>query len=94
MRAVNKRERYIAYTLNILGLRVFQRNCELIAKQNGEWVSIGSPAELPIQVSVRPGGAESDPLLLTIQQYHSKYPGTDLLDVVEGRRSFEVALER
>src|SRR4051794_40734229 len=67
MRVVNREERSISYTLNMLGLRVFDGMCELIARQGNDWVSIGSAKKLPVDLSVK-ARQESDPLLLTVSQ--------------------------
>jgi len=90
MRVVNREERYISYTLNILGLRVFDGMCELIARQGNEWVSIGSAKKLPVDLSVE-AGQESNPLLLTVSQYSQAFPGSDLVPVLQGQRKFEQA---
>jgi hypothetical protein len=91
MRVVNRKRRYISYTLNILGLRVFEGMCELIARNGDEWVSIGSAKKLPLDFSTE-NGQESDPFLLTVSQYSQAFPGSDLIPVLQGERKFEQAL--
>lgn len=91
MRVVNREERHISYTLNILGLRVFEDVCELIARRGDEWVSIGSAKQLPLDLSTE-AGLESDPLLLTVSQYSAAFPGSDLVAILQGERQFEQAL--
>ena len=48
---MNKQKAYIAYTLNILGIRVFNGWCQLIARHGEEWVEIGVRRMLPIDLS-------------------------------------------
>lgn len=90
MRVVNRDKRYITYTLNILGLRVFEGVCELVARDGNDWVSIGNTKPLPIRMSDHNDSA--DPLLLTISQYTATFPDSDLVPVLEGRRSVDQAL--
>lgn len=92
MRAVNRTEGYITYTLNILGLQVFEGSCRLLAKHAGAWVAIGDIRALPLHVPKEVDDT-ADPLLLTIHQYSSTFPSSDLRDLVEGRLPFANALE-
>ena len=48
MRVINQEIRCVSYMLNILGLRVFEGRCELIAKHGDQWVPIGNARELPL----------------------------------------------
>jgi hypothetical protein len=91
MRVVNQQKRCISYTLNILGLRVFEGQCELIAKHGGQWVAIGNVKKLPLNVDMHPDN-QSDPLLLTVSQYSVTFPDSDLLPLLQGTRSLEQAL--
>lgn len=75
--------------LNILGLRVFEGRCELIAKHGDQWVAIGNARELPLDAHA---DQHSDPLLLTVSQYDVTFPDTDLLPLLQGKRSIEQAL--
>ena len=92
MRSVNKQKAYIAYTLNILGIRVFNGWCQLIARHGEEWVEIGVRRMLPIDLSEGVHGTSSDPVVLTILQYHSACPHDGLMDLVQGKKSFSEAL--
>jgi hypothetical protein len=91
MRVINQEKRCVSYMLNILGLRVFEGRCELIAKHGDEWVAIGNARELPLDESVR-ADQHSDPFLLTVSQYDVTFPDSDLLPLLQGKRSIEQAL--
>ena len=88
MRSVDKQKRYIAYTLNILGIRVSCGWCQLIARHGEEWVEIGVQRMLPLDFSPVANEINSDPVLLTIMQYQSECPDDGLLDLVQGKKSF------
>jgi hypothetical protein len=92
MRSVDTKKRYIAYTLNILGIRVFSGWCQLIARHGEEWVEIGVQRMLPLDLSAAANGINSDPVLLTIMQYQSECPEDGLLDLVQGKKSLSDVL--
>jgi hypothetical protein len=92
MRSVDTQKGYVAYTLNILGIRVFSGSCQLIAKHGEEWFEIGVQRMLPLDFSAAANGINSDPVLLTIMQYHSECPQDDLMDLVQGKKSFSEIL--
>ena len=91
MRVINQEQRCVSYMLNILGLRVFEGRCELIAKHRDQWVAIGNARELPLDEHMD-ADQHSDPLLLTVSQYDVTFPDTDLLPLLQGKRSIEQAL--
>jgi hypothetical protein len=96
MKVVNRNERWIDYRLNILGIRVWESACQLIAKGAGEWSTIGPRWDLPVQVPQTPEelkAAVSDTVRLTAYQYVSEKPGSDLADLLARRRDFEAALQ-
>jgi hypothetical protein len=92
MRITNAEKSFIGYRLNILGVRVYSGYCQLIARVGDDWATIGSPRNLPVVVPTDPHLAGSDPLLLTAFQYEQEKPGSDLLDVLAGRKDFHSAL--
>jgi hypothetical protein len=92
MRSVNKQKGYIAYTLNILGIKVFSGWCQLIARHGEDWVEIGVRRMLPLDLSEATESDSSDPVVLTIMQYHSACPHDGLMDVVQGKKNFSEAL--
>jgi hypothetical protein len=92
MRFVDRREGYIAYTLNILGIKVFSGSCQLIARHGDDWVEIGVQRMLPLDLSDATANGTSDPVVLTIMQYHSVCPHDGLMDVVQGKKNFSEAL--
>lgn len=95
MRVANRSERWIGYRLNQLGIRVWQNACQLVARNGNEWITLGPPRTLPIQV---PRSAEelkaagSDPLRLTAYQYLTELPGSDLEELLATRKDFDTAM--
>jgi hypothetical protein len=95
MKVVNRRERWIGFRLNILGIRVWENTCQLVAISRGQWDTLGPRWDLPVQVPVTPEdlkAAASDTLRLTAYQYVNQNPGTDLADLLALRKDFEVAM--
>ena len=92
MRVPNRREQCIGYRLNIVGVRVFRTYCQLVAKSGEQWVTIGQPRNLPIELPRQVADIGDDPLLLAAYQYDSERPGTDLRDVLAQRKNFDEAL--
>ena len=50
MKVVNRRERWIGFRLNILGIRVWEDSCQLVAVNRGQWDTLGPSWDLPVQV--------------------------------------------
>ena len=95
MKVVNRNEGSIDYRLNILGIRVWENSCQLIAKGAGEWSTIGPRWDLPLHVPRNPQelkDAAADTLRLTAYQYATEHKGSDLADVLARRKDFEAAL--
>lgn len=96
MKVVNRRERWIGFRLNILGIRIWEDGCcQLVAKNESRWVTLGPRRDLPLQV---PGTAAelkeaaSDPLRLTAYQYVAEHQGTDLAELLAKKKTFDSAL--
>lgn len=91
----NLAARTIDYRLNILDVRVWEHSCQLIARSGREWGTIGPLWDLPVHV---PSDAEelkaaaAEPLRLTACQYCAEYPGSDLAEVLSGRKDFAATL--
>jgi hypothetical protein len=94
VRVVNKQLQCIGYRLNLLGVRVYRHHAQLVARSGGEWVTIGPPRELPIEVPSAVTELGLDTLLLTASQYSQENPGTDLTDVLSLRKDFDAAIRR
>ena len=95
MRVVDIPARAIDYRLNILGVRVWEKECQLIAKSNDEWSTIGPRWDLPVEIPNDATGlktAAGDTCRLTAYQYNMERPGSDLSDVLAQRKDFSVAL--
>jgi hypothetical protein len=92
MRSVNKQKGYVAYTLNILGIKVFSDWCQLIARHGNDWVEIGVRRMLPLDLSEATKDGSTDPVVLTIMQYHSVCPHDGLMDVVQGKKNINEVL--
>jgi hypothetical protein len=87
---------FIDYRLNILGIRVWEHSCQLIARSGSEWSTIGPRWDLPVHI---PKNAEelkaaaAEPLRLTAYQYCAECPGSDLDEVLGEMKHFAAALE-
>ena len=96
MKVVDTAGRWIGYRLNILGIRVFEDSCQLVAIGRGNWETLGPRWDLPIHVPETPEElklAASDTLRLTAFQYVMANPGSDLGDVLAKRKDFESAMQ-
>jgi hypothetical protein len=95
MKVVNREERWIGFRLHILGIRVWEDACQLVAKNGDQWVTLGPPRELPVKV---PSTAEelkeaaADPLRLTAYQYVCENEGTDLPELLAKNKKFDSAM--
>ena len=86
--------RCIDYRLNILGIRVGDNYCQLIAKCYGAWTPFGPRRSLPVKIPATPAelqDAASDVLRMTAYQYQAERPKSDLAAVLSQTRSFEAA---
>jgi hypothetical protein len=95
IRIVDRETQQIDYHLNLLGVRVWRRACQLIARSDGKWASIGPERSLPIDIphdELSLQAAASDTLRLTAWQYEQEHPGTDIRAVLSGKKSFDTAL--
>lgn len=93
MRVTNRTERYISYRLNILGIRVWEDRCHLVARdRTGHWQPLGSAKRLPIALPHSPEDIGGDTLLLTAYQYDLEQPGSDLRAVLSKKKDFQQAL--
>jgi hypothetical protein len=95
MRVVDRVGRVIDYRLNILGIRVWENACQLIARSGGEWSALGPRWDLPVHVPRNADelkDAVADTLRLTAYQYNAERPGSDLVEVLSKARNFESAL--
>ena len=90
-------KRHIDYCLNILGIRVWEASCQLIAKGDGEWASIGPKWDLPVHIPRTKDelrDSATDTLRITAWQYELEHRGTDIREVLSQDMPFSVALER
>jgi hypothetical protein len=95
MKVVNRRERWIGFRLNILGIRVWEDSCQLVAVNQGHWVTLGPRWNLPVHVpetTEELKAAVFDTLRLTAYQYVNQNPGTDLADLLSCRKGLETAM--
>ena len=86
---------YIDYRLNLLGLRVTQTECQLIARGDGHWEPMGPKWTLPVEFPSGPETvktASTDTVRLTAWQYDREYPASDLRRVLAQTTTFEAAL--
>jgi hypothetical protein len=96
MKVVNLTERWIGYRLNILGIRVWKEDCQLVAKTSGDrWETIGPRRTLPVHI---PQNVEqfkdlgADSLQITAYQYAGLPKNSDLVEVLSQQKDFEAAL--
>ncbi len=94
-RFVNVAEGFIDYRLNILGIRVNDATCQLIARQGEEWQALGAPRPLPVTVPslARAAAGGFDELHLTACQFLTEYPQSDLAAVLSRSANFLDALK-
>jgi hypothetical protein len=96
VRVVNSSDRWIGHRLNILGIRVWQDACQLVARNDKDWITLGPQRDLPLQVpcdAEELRAAASDALLLTAYQYMTEHPESDLAELLAKRKDFETALQ-
>ena len=93
LRYANQGGGFVDYHLNLLGVRVFEDACQLVARSEQGWVSIGPKCDLPIEI---PKDTQeligTDSLKLTAWQYAQEHPCSDIREVLSRRKSFELAL--
>lgn len=96
MKVVNLAERWIGYRLNILGIRVWKENCQLVAKISGDrWETIGPRRTLPVHIPQNVEqfkDAATDSLRITAYQYAAFPNKSDLVEVLSQQKDFEAAL--
>jgi hypothetical protein len=96
MKVRNNSAGFIGYRLNILGIRVWENACQLVAKTPQGWTTLGGKRSLPIQIPRTADelqAASNDPLLLQAYQYESAFPASDLRDVLAKKKAFQSACE-
>ncbi len=94
-RFADKKLNHIDYCLELLGIRVWEKSCQLIAKGRGERGSLGPRWDLPAEVQRDPKGLKTDgseTLRFTAWQCTEKHPGTDIAEVLSQRKEFSLAL--
>ena len=92
---INKEEGWIGHRLNILGVRVWGDKCQLVAKTDREWMTLGPPRRLPIEVPRNADDltrAAHDPLLITAYQYMAEYPHSALAALLSKTKDFDTVL--
>src|SRR5205807_4301028 len=75
----------VDYRMNLLGIRVSNGTAQLIAKDRGDWTTLGPVHYLPLQVpssALELRAASNDTLLLTAYQYQTEHPDSDLREVL------------
>jgi hypothetical protein len=96
MKVVNRAERWIGYRLNILGIRVWERDCQLVAKTRcDKWETIGACRTLPVYIPrtvEELKTAACDSLRMTAYQYVTSQEEADLAEVLRQQKNFDVAL--
>jgi hypothetical protein len=91
----NKEEGWIGHRLNRIGIRVWRDKCQLVAKPEGDWVTIGPTRSLPLHVPKNAAELDSiahDPLLLTAYQLIADNPDSDLAALLSQQIDFDSVL--
>ena len=94
-RVANIAARSIDYRLRQLGVRVKERDCQLISFTRDKWVTLGPILELPVslpQAMDELTSASTDSIQATAHQYMKECPGSDLADVLAKKLDFDAAL--
>jgi hypothetical protein len=97
VKVVHRSERWIGYRLNILGIRVSEIGCQLVAKSGERWVTLGPRHDLPLHVPQNTEelkAAAADTLRLTAYQYMNEHKESDLADLLAQRKDFEAAMQQ
>jgi hypothetical protein len=95
MRVADRTAGTIDYRLNLLGVRVFEHCCQLIARAGEEWTVLGPSWDLPLHI---PRNAEElkaaalDTLRMTAYQYNTERPGSDLAEVLNRSKPFSAVM--
>jgi hypothetical protein len=92
---ISKEEGWIGHRLNILGIRVWNDKCQLVAKVGEDWITLGPSRSLPLEVPADQDeliNVASDPLLLTAYQYIAENPDCDLAALLSKKKDFDIAL--
>jgi hypothetical protein len=76
---------WVGYRLNILGIRVSKKECQLVARSGSTWETIGAGRSLPVQIPQNVEqlkDAATDSLRMTAQQYVTSQNESDLREVL------------
>lgn len=95
MVVIDRKEKWIGHRLNILGVRVADDHCQLVAKAGKDWITMGITRALPIRVPVTAEellSAANDPLLITAYQYMAEYPDSNLARLLSKELDFDSVL--
>lgn len=94
-RLVDQAGRFIDYRLNILGVRVWENECGLIARRSNTWFPIGQNAKLPIAIPRNMDELKKrldDEICVTACQFYIESPQSDIVEVLGKRKDFSAAL--
>lgn len=85
-RVVDLNARHVDYHLSVLGVRVSENVCRLIAKLGNEWQELGDPRRLPVTIPSTPSelvAVGEDLVALIAYQYEHEHPSTDLREMLK-----------
>jgi CheY-like chemotaxis protein len=91
-RSADADARHIDYCLHLLGIRIWKDACQLIAKVDNGWVTIGPSRDLPVDLPAEVLASAGDSFILTVWQYEQEHPGTDIRQVLSRQKTFVTAL--
>ena len=85
-RVVDRNAKHVDYYLGVLGIRVSENACRLIARVGSNWQELGPARSLPIGVPSTPTellAARDDLVALMAWQYEHEHPWTDLRETLK-----------
>jgi CheY-like chemotaxis protein len=85
-RVVDRNAQHVDYYLGVLGIRVSEGTCRLLAKVGNAWQELGPDRGLPIAVPSTPSellAAREDLIALMAWQYEHEHPWNDLRETLK-----------
>lgn len=95
MKVANAEAGFLDYRLNIIGIRVTAKTCQLISKSSDEWSPIGQPYDLPVHIprsADELAEAADSPLKLTAFQFSAENAGSDISEVLDQTKDLAAAI--
>lgn len=94
-RVIDSVRRFVDYRVNQLGVRVTDKECQLISKSGDTWIAMRFILKLPVAIPEKIDSgmtAKEDPIRVTAYQYMQECPGSDLASVLAKTKSLDEAM--